>query len=231
MEPPGVRLYRIPLDAVPEDAFGVVPEAVRARCLRVVDPERGRRRLAAQAALRLVLAHETGVPPGRLRLLRGLHGKPRIEGAGVHFNLSDSDGLALVAVSPCAPLGVDLERIRPVPRWRGIARRVFGAAFEARLEALPPDQRNRALIAAWCRHEAWAKARGTGLAAAGPPPPGLDSAPPSPGIPLPPTPESSVGWWLTDVPAPEGFHAALVAAGAGARRVFLATEAHFLPRR
>ncbi len=212
--PPSLRLTWLRLDALPEELLGVVPGTVRRRCLRAVDPVVARRRLAAQAALRLVLAAEVGVPPARLRLVRGPHGKPALADGRLHFNLSDSGGLAVVAVSPEAPVGVDVERVRPLGRWRAVIRRVFGGEAVERLEALPEAGRTPAVMAAWCRYEAWAKARGTGLARAGPPPEGLHLDLPPGGRALPPSTESPSGWWLLDLDAPEGFLAACVVAGA-----------------
>lgn len=210
---PRLRLYWLRLDAIPPDVFDCVPEGVRHRCLRVVDPLVARRRLAAQAALRLVLAEETGVPPGRLELRHGPHGKPELADGRLFFNLSDSGGLALVAVSPDAPLGVDVEAVRPLRRWRAVARRVFGTQALERLERQPAARRDRTLIRTWCRYEAWAKARGTGLARAGAPPEGLDLPLPREGRPLPPTAESPAGWWLLDLEAPSSVSAACVVAG------------------
>lgn len=193
--------------------MSLVPSEVKRRCLRALDPQVARRRLAAQAALLLVLASETGRSPDRIELEVGPQGKPALVGGGLHFNLSDSGGLAVVAASPDAEVGVDLELIRPLTRWRAVMERIFGHRAAIRLEALPAVRREEAVIASWCRYEAWAKARGTGLAAAGSPPDGLDIDPPPEGIRLPPTPESSFGWWLTDVPAPDGFCASCVVAG------------------
>ncbi len=210
---PRVRLHTIELASVPEEALSLVPFGVRKRCLRAVDPQIVRRRLAAQAALLLVLASETGCPPDRLELEAGPRGKPALVGGGLHFNLSDSDGLALVATSPDAEVGVDLELVRPVTRWRAVMERVFGHEAVTRLGDLPADRCEEAVIAAWCRYEAWAKARGTGLTAAGPPPRGLDIDPSPDGVLLPPTPESPSGWWLNDLPAPDGFRASCVVAG------------------
>ena len=210
---PRVSLHRIELAKIPDEALDLLPAEVRTRCLRAVDPQVVRRRLAAQAALFMVLSSETGRPPDRIELETGPRGKPALVGGGLHFNLSDSGGLAVVATSPDVEVGVDLELIRPLTRWRAVMERVFGHEAATRLEDLSAVERAKALIAAWCRYEAWAKARGTGLAAAGSPPPGLDADPPPDGVLLPPTPESSSGWWLTDVPAPAGFRAACVMGG------------------
>jgi 4'-phosphopantetheinyl transferase len=64
----------------------------------------------AHSALRSILSRYLGTPPLELKFTTGPHGKPAV--AGVEFNLSHAGGWAMVAVSVCAPVGVDLEAIR-----------------------------------------------------------------------------------------------------------------------
>ncbi len=78
------------------------------------------------------------------------------------FNLSHSDGWALLAFTRDRRIGVDVERVRPLSD-RGIARRFFAPGETAALEASPPDERPSAFFACWTRKEAVAKAVGRGL--------------------------------------------------------------------
>jgi len=69
----------------------------------------------------------------------------------------------LLAWSP-EPIGVDLEWAdRPVPAL-ALARRFFPAEEARRLEALPPQLRNRALLESWVRKEAAIKWQRSALA-------------------------------------------------------------------
>ena len=73
-----------------------------------------RHRLAAYTALRVVLERIAGPGVRGLPYVRRPGGKPRLDLGGAEFSLSHVDGLALIGVSSALPLGVDLERMRPV---------------------------------------------------------------------------------------------------------------------
>lgn len=129
----------------------------------------------SRAALRLILARELGgeVRAAALRFEVGPNGKPSL-GQGPQFNLSHCDDLALVAVASDRPVGVDLERIRPLSDLRTIAERYFSPeerAYMAAGTAAPgaaagssPDPRG--FFTLWTRREAAAKALGLDLQAA-----------------------------------------------------------------
>lgn len=85
-------------------------------------------------------------------LVRDGNGKPQLVGGAVHFNVSHSGELAVVAVSD-APVGVDIEQRRAI---------ADPVAFARRFHFDSTDQRE--LMRLWCRKEAWLKARGIGLA-------------------------------------------------------------------
>ena len=65
-------------------------------------------------------------------------------------------------------MGVDVEQLRPVPEWQGIAGRCLPPGESERTLALPEERRSDAFLAAWCRLEAGLKATGQGLFADAP---------------------------------------------------------------
>ena len=78
-------------------------------------------------------------------------GKPCFpEHPEVHFNISHTAGAALVGISD-GPVGVDIERIRPVSERA--MQRIAGVALE------------KAFFQSWVRREACAKRAGTGIGA------------------------------------------------------------------
>lgn len=135
----------------------------RSRADRFVFAHDRDRFLVGHGRMRELLAGYVGVPPRELRFSYGMHGKPRLlhSGPAPHFNLSHSDDQAALAVSHDVEVGVDIEKVRMVER--GLARRFFGAAEIAALEALPDEQWLDGFFRCWTRKEAVLKATGVGL--------------------------------------------------------------------
>jgi 4'-phosphopantetheinyl transferase len=128
--------------------------------------ERDRRRfLAAHAALRHLLAQHTDLPGASLRFVQGPFGKPELHGnaAGVHFNLSHSGPLALVALHPAASIGVDVETMRHMPDAALLAESHFTQDECDALARLHGEARDRAFLYCWTRKEACLKAVGLGV--------------------------------------------------------------------
>src|SRR6201999_3187535 len=74
--------------------------------------------IAGRGFMRTVLGHYLNAKPGRLEFVYSRLGKPALGGshatAGLHFNLSHSEDIGLLAVSPVGALGIDLEYVRPL---------------------------------------------------------------------------------------------------------------------
>ena len=88
--------------------------------------------------------------------LRSGRQSPGSRTASLHFNLAHSDSLALLAVRQDAPVGVDVEPVRPLPEAMLIACRWFSAP-EIRWIAAS-DDRDRAFLRCWVCREAFLKA-------------------------------------------------------------------------
>jgi 4'-phosphopantetheinyl transferase len=130
--------------------------------------ERDRQRwLVGRAALRTILGRYVGESPERLRFRYGPHGKPSLSpdhgGDPLRFNLSHSEGWAVLAIAVSAEVGVDLERIRPIPESRSIADLVFSQGERWALHALPAEQRTQAFIELWVSKESLLKGLGDGF--------------------------------------------------------------------
>ena len=94
-------------------------------------------------------------------------GKPQLAAGqnprALHFNVSHSNGIALIAVGSGEPLGVDIERIRKDVDTNSLAERFFSIRERAGLRALPEHLRVPGFYACWTRKEAFLKATGDGL--------------------------------------------------------------------
>ncbi|MCB9730018.1 MAG: 4'-phosphopantetheinyl transferase superfamily protein [Deltaproteobacteria bacterium] len=166
---------------------------------------------AARGGLRELLGRYAGGSPQALRFTLGPHGKPALEGSGApDFNLSHTEGLALLAIGRGGALGVDVEARREVPERAGIARSHFSDAEVALLEAEDAEGRGAdCFLRLWTRKEAVIKAVGQGL---GYPlrrvTVGLASALDGP-IFEPGAPGAEGPWSLEDLDPGPGFRAAL----------------------
>jgi 4'-phosphopantetheinyl transferase len=171
------RVYRVALDACEAgDAFAEAPEWAwltpeeRARAQRLVRPRDGRRFVACRGALRAIVGGLLGLEPDEVRFLAGPGGKPVLppESPGgrppLHFNVTHSGELALVAVNWTRELGVDVEKTRPISEAGRIVRSYFTETETEHFHRLDEDARPGAFIRGWTRKEAILKAKGVGLA-------------------------------------------------------------------
>jgi 4'-phosphopantetheinyl transferase len=94
------------------------------------------------------------------------NGKPRIgashDAAGLHFNLSHTDGLTVLAVIRDAEVGVDTENIGREASL-DVAKHYFSPLEVAALEALDARHRQLRFYELWTLKEAYLKATGVGL--------------------------------------------------------------------
>ena len=139
----------------------------RKRAVRYVFPRHRERFIAGRAFLRLLLAQYLGTDAGDLTFRYGPHGKPALadDQDGLQFNLAHCGSLAVCALARGgAELGVDVERLRPIPDANDVARSSFSPNEVAELESVEGPARLQAFYNAWTRKEAFLKALGDGLA-------------------------------------------------------------------
>jgi 4'-phosphopantetheinyl transferase len=119
--------------------------------------------VVARGRLRALLGHYLGLEPRAVPVLYADGGKPHLpEGYPLHFNVSHTDGLAVFAVGR-SRVGVDVERVRPIPDADGLVTRFFSRRECDQFHALPPPARPDAFLRAWTRKEAVLKAIGRGV--------------------------------------------------------------------
>ena len=172
-----MHVWRVPLDAhvahevhVTSAHAAVLSDDEQRRVARFMYPAHARRYTIAHGMLRHILARYTGRAPSALRFAIGAHGKPTFArdddqtNSSLHFNLSHSNELALIAVSTTGPVGVDLEFWRPRIQHVAVAERFFSVRERAALAASVDEQTLvTAFFTAWSRKEAYLKATGHGI--------------------------------------------------------------------
>lgn len=167
---PELHLWLVDLAACAEaEGVASLSPDERARAARLVSAGARIRFRAARIAMRRLLAGYLQLPPERLALEYGEHGKPRLARGSeddpppVFFNLSHSGGLALFAVGGTGEVGVDIERIRPLRYPADLARDHLSAAERALQPDWSADEARPAFFRIWARKEAMLKAAGLGL--------------------------------------------------------------------
>ncbi|MFJ3880393.1 4'-phosphopantetheinyl transferase family protein [Streptomyces sp. NPDC090077] len=118
--------------------------------------------------LRAAAAELLAVAPDEVLVEREPSGRPRLGGAaaGLHASVSHVPGLSAVAVSRVGAVGVDVERLRPLPA-AALARRWFTTAESRWVAARPQEEQPAAFLGLWTQKEAVGKALGTGLSRGG----------------------------------------------------------------
>lgn len=150
-----------------EAAVALLSAEEKARAGRFKVAAARNRYVLAHTALRRLLAARLNQTPAGLAFHMGPHGKPELAGTlkqRLQFNLSHSGDLALVAISSVAPVGVDVEQIRPMSDAVRLAERFFKPAESRALGQCPESERQAAFFRMWTRKEALLKATGQGIA-------------------------------------------------------------------
>ena len=148
-------------------------------------------------------------PLNTLTMIQERDSRPRCVEAPAHcLSFSSSGAVALACASASALIGVDIERLRPVPDAIGLARRFFTAAEAGYLGSLPLDQKDPEFQRFWSAKEACLKAAGQGAIY------GLDQFAiirTATGLSVAPPAEFGPAqrWSLETIPAPQGYIAML----------------------
>jgi 4'-phosphopantetheinyl transferase len=120
--------------------------------------------ILTRGTLRFMVARYLGATPLAVSFLYSKHGKPLIQGPhDLRFNVSHTNGLALLAFVRTREIGVDVEMIRAAPDLRKLAKRFFSVRERDALENLSEEELPAAFFRCWTRKEAYIKARGEGL--------------------------------------------------------------------
>ncbi|MFC9927935.1 4'-phosphopantetheinyl transferase family protein [Streptomyces sp. NPDC127190] len=119
------------------------------------------------------MSSTAGVPVHEVRLTRAAcpacgdtgHGRPVADlGKGtVHLSLSHSDGYSALLLSREHPVGLDIERVRPMPVATLAPATLCADERSYVFDEPPGDRRSMAYLRCWTRKEAVLKAVGTGV--------------------------------------------------------------------
>jgi len=171
--------------------------------------------ILTRAVMRLLLASYTAQSPESLSFDYSAQGKPALKNGppDLRFNVSHTEGLAVLALVREREIGVDAEKIRPQPDAQKLAKRFFSAREQLFLGRLSGDELQRAFFRCWTRKEAYIKAKGEGLSI-----PlhafdvSLEEDQPAALVGTRPDPAEAGRWTLYDLSVGQGYAAALTVA-------------------
>ena len=224
-----IQIWKTQLDSLSTEEIAkleiLLDSSERLRATRFHFEQDRKHYIGSRGLLRYLIGDHLNVDPAALTFEYGAHGKPTLAAAfsqdqTLCFNLSHSAGWAMFALAWDREIGIDLESNARLQRDHdellGLATRILSARELAVWKTLPNNAaREAAFLRAWTRKEAYAKARGQGLFA------NLtsvevilDAAAPNSSLVLHSSAEEGGvdDWILHDLPAPDGFAAAVAVA-------------------
>lgn len=120
--------------------------------------------IIVRSNLRKTLSKITGIPPRDLLFDYSSLGKPFLKNhANIHFSVSHCRGAFALAVSPFAPIGIDVEsKFRDI-QMHNLVELVFTAKERERFDKLSEVEKRSFLIETWTKKEALTKCLGIEL--------------------------------------------------------------------
>ncbi|MEV8315768.1 4'-phosphopantetheinyl transferase superfamily protein [Streptomyces sp. NPDC059900] len=135
-----------------------------ARFLELTHPDVRTRFASSRVLLKFAAAAALHVPPQAVELGYTHTGRPYLRGYdGVHISLSHTDELLLVGLATGGVIGVDAELADRKLYGPGLDRHLCTPHEAAEIEAMPPEERDPALVRLWTLKEAYSKAIGLGM--------------------------------------------------------------------
>jgi len=163
-----VHIWRASLDRPPcflEALHAILSPDERERADRYACTRSRSRFVVGRGLLRKILARYQGTTPCQIRFRVCPAGKPTLDEPepALHFNVTHSQDLVLIAITQRGEVGIDVELVRPFANDLNLAERYFSPRECRMLRLLSPERRTEAFFHAWTRKEACLKALGVGL--------------------------------------------------------------------
>jgi 4'-phosphopantetheinyl transferase len=165
---PDVDLWWCELDvdaATLAQRTALLAPAEHARAARFGTDMLRSRWIAGRGALRIVLGSLLGAAPADVGVRRGRRGRPELVDAAFDFNVSHTNGVAVIGVARRGRIGIDVERSDRTVGADRLSKKFLAAAERAALGEMRVDERRERFLRYWTCKEAMSKATGDGLIA------------------------------------------------------------------
>jgi 4'-phosphopantetheinyl transferase len=163
-----VDIYCFALDEIVAHADAILSAEEQTRAVQFRFARDRRRFINCRAKVRTILARylapHLAMDAVQIKFRYNEFGKPSVD--GMHFNVSHSHDVAMMAVSRSREVGIDVQRVDTSFANENVPERFFSPREVAALRELPSTQQLNAFFRCWTRKEAYVKARGMGLSLA-----------------------------------------------------------------
>lgn len=154
-------------DAPLSEFFESLSGDERERAVRFAHEKDRHRFIVVRGWLRRLLGGYLQRSPAEIRLEYGSQGKPALPARDnerdIHFNVSHSAEVGVLAFSRGREVGIDVELLDPRFDVQGLSSRWFSPLEHEAMQSSPADGRLRRFFQLWTAKEAYIKARGGGL--------------------------------------------------------------------
>jgi len=168
LEPGSVHLWQTPLEDCASEITIPCELLSRDEQEKALRLREGRPRndfVVTRGTLRALLAKYLSAAPQEVEFCYGIHGKPLLGGnSNLRFNVSHTQGLAIMAFARDRAVGVDVESMSRKTEVKPLAERFFSDSEWQCLRRLSGQELRAAFFRCWTRKEAYIKAKGDGLA-------------------------------------------------------------------
>lgn len=217
LHPEVVHLWQRRLDASAEEVntyYRLLSSEEQERALRFRVERPRTEFVLTRGTLRTLLAQYLGITPQEVQFRYEVRGKPALEGESrLCFNVSHTDGLALMAFVMRRTIGIDVENLVRGVDGQRLAERFFSERERQALRPLRGDELQAAFFRCWTRKEAYIKAKGDGLSLALPEfDVSIAEHDRDALLATRPDPSEAARWTVCDVPMGTGYVAAVAVA-------------------
>jgi 4'-phosphopantetheinyl transferase len=163
-----IHVWRLKLDVptnVKDTLRKVLSPDELERADRFIRKEHTTRFITGRAVLRYLLASYLNDSPQNIIFTYNKYGKPSLKNTqhNITFNVSNTKGLAVIAITRENELGIDIESHRTRFELEKIVRRYFSETEVDVLFSLNPTDQKEAFYRCWSSKEAFMKVCGRGL--------------------------------------------------------------------
>lgn len=164
-----ISIWSISLKEFDSDLYSwkwLVDDATLSR-IKLMRDKLSENHLKSQIILRLILFYYLQIAPHKIEFSKNAYGKPSLKTdynyPPIHFNISHSGDILILAFSMNASIGIDVEIVRNISELNGVINMACTDFEQETIKNLKRSEQNNHFLKLWTSKEAFIKAIGLGL--------------------------------------------------------------------